>query len=175
MTWKPNSASGHRPINNRAFNGVGLPETGAFRRPRARPRAQACGRLIERGQIASPVTLKGMFDQDEGLREIGGAQYLVKLAAAVVTVINAEDYGREIRDCSRRELIESVRSSTTPSRDLDQPAPQQIESRNAVVQPRRGWRIGRRFRRFQSALGGSLEMIQAAYDGTVASRGSQPG
>ena len=47
---------------------------------------EACARLIDRGQIASPVTLKGMFDQDEALTEVGGAQYLVKLAASVVTV-----------------------------------------------------------------------------------------
>src|SRR3546814_4405280 len=64
---------------------------------------KACGRLIDRGQIATPVTLKGVFDQDEALKEVGGAAYLVRLAASVVTVINAEDYGREIRECFRSE------------------------------------------------------------------------
>src|SRR5574341_1000202 len=59
-----------------------------------------------RGEIANPVTLKNLFDQDGALAEIGGAQYLVQLAQAVVTVINAEDYGRAIHDLFlRRQLI----------------------------------------------------------------------
>jgi len=36
--------------------------------------------VIERGQIANPVTLKHHFDQDEALKESGGAQYLARLA-----------------------------------------------------------------------------------------------
>src|SRR5476651_2537446 len=56
----------------------------------------AIGKLIERGQIANPVTLKNLFDQDGALAEIGGAQYLTRLAEAAVTIINAEDYGRRI-------------------------------------------------------------------------------
>ena len=55
-------------------------------------------KLIERGQIANPVTLKYFFDQDEALAEVGGAQYLARLAGAAVTVINAEHYGRAIFD-----------------------------------------------------------------------------
>src|SRR5438309_3701960 len=66
----------------------------------------AISRLIERGQIANPVTLKNLFDQDSALTEIGGAQYLARLAASVVTIINAGDYGRTIHDLYlRRQLI----------------------------------------------------------------------
>ena len=67
---------------------------------------EACTRLIERGQLANPVTLKALFDQDGALAEIGGAQYLVKLSAAVVNIISAVDYGRTVFDLFlRRELI----------------------------------------------------------------------
>jgi replicative DNA helicase len=59
----------------------------------------AIGKLIEQGQIANPVTLKHVFDRDGALTEIGGAAYLARLAAAVVTIINAEDYGRTIHAC----------------------------------------------------------------------------
>src|SRR5512143_3841794 len=52
---------------------------------------EAIGKLIQRGQIANVLTLKNVFDQDEALAEIGGAQYLARLANAVVTIINAED------------------------------------------------------------------------------------
>ena len=67
---------------------------------------EACGRLIERGHIADPVTLKDWFDQDETLTQIGGAGYLIKLADAAVSPINAGDYGRLLHDLyQRRELI----------------------------------------------------------------------
>ena len=67
------------------------------------PRSASC---VERGQIANPVTLKNLFDQDGALAEIGGAQYLARLAEAAVTIINAEHYGRTIHDLHlRRELI----------------------------------------------------------------------
>ena len=67
---------------------------------------EACSRLIERGQIADPVTLKGWFDQDEGLSQAGGVGYLIKLADCAVTAINAGDYGRLLHDLyQRRELI----------------------------------------------------------------------
>lgn len=68
---------------------------------------EATGKRIDRGEQASPATLKGLFDQDEALAEVGGVQYLVKLAANVVTVINTADYGREIFNCwRRRQLID---------------------------------------------------------------------
>src|SRR3954468_409984 len=68
---------------------------------------EAIGKLVQRGQIANPVTLKNLFDQDGALTEIGGAQYLVDLAQSVVTVINADDYGHVIHDLYlRRQLVD---------------------------------------------------------------------
>lgn len=62
--------------------------------------------LIERGQNASPVTLKNYFDDDEDLKDVGGAMYLADLAANVVNVINAHDYARTIFELHiRRQLI----------------------------------------------------------------------
>ena len=62
--------------------------------------------LIERGQIANPTTLRAFFQNDEALAEIGGADYLGRLAGGAVTIINAEDYGRLIYDLAlRRSLI----------------------------------------------------------------------
>ncbi len=67
---------------------------------------EAIGKLIERGQQANAITLKSLFDQDEDLAEVGGAQYLSKLQSSTVTIINAADYGRTIYDLYlRRELI----------------------------------------------------------------------
>src|SRR2546423_12864522 len=90
----------------------------------------AIGKLIERGQIANPVTLKNLFDQDGALAEIGGAQYLARLAESAVTIINAEHYGRTIHDLHlRRELITIGQDVVTDAfqHDLDDPAVEQIE------------------------------------------------
>src|SRR5947207_9627905 len=90
----------------------------------------AISRLIERGQIANPVTLKNLFDQDGALQEIGGAQYLARLAESAVTIINAEHYGRTIHDLHlRRELITIGQDVVTDAfqHDLDDPAVEQIE------------------------------------------------
>jgi replicative DNA helicase len=62
--------------------------------------------LVERGQIASPVTVKTFFEKDEALKAVGGAQYLARLTVAAVTVLHAADYGRALYDLAlRRQLI----------------------------------------------------------------------
>lgn len=67
---------------------------------------QAISRLVERGQTASPVTLKSYFEKDEDLAPVGGAGYLADLASSAVMVINTEDYARQLYDLHlRRQLI----------------------------------------------------------------------
>jgi replicative DNA helicase len=90
----------------------------------------AIGKLIDRGQIADPLTLKNLFDQDGALAEIGGAVYLARLAASVVTIINAADYGRTIHDLHlRRQLITLGEDMVNDAfqHDLDRDATAQIE------------------------------------------------
>lgn len=94
-------------VNNRAYEKVAdflhgehfvLPEHGRI--------FDACARLIERGQLADPVTLKRYFDTDGGLLDIGGPAYLAELADSAVTVVNAGEYGRLVHDLFlRRRLI----------------------------------------------------------------------
>ena len=68
---------------------------------------QAVGDLIDKGNVADPVTLRAVFESDDGLQEIGGGEYLRQLAGAAVGIINAGQYGRLIFDMyQRRELIE---------------------------------------------------------------------
>ncbi len=67
---------------------------------------EAVSKLIERGQTASPVTLKGYFEKDEDLAPVGGAGYLAELASSAIMVINTEDYARTLYDLHlRRQLI----------------------------------------------------------------------
>ncbi len=94
-------------LNNRAYEQVSeFLRAEHFAEPVHGRIFAACGKLIDRGQMANPVTLKTYFEQDGGLADIGGPAYLAALANAVVSIINAVDYGKLIHDLHlRRELI----------------------------------------------------------------------
>jgi replicative DNA helicase len=91
---------------------------------------EAMMKLIDRGQIADPTTLRPYFEADNSLQDIGGAQYLAQLAASAINVINAREYGRIIYDMHlRRELIslgERVVNDAYDN-DIDLEATTQIE------------------------------------------------
>ncbi len=56
--------------------------------------------------LASPVTLKTYLKDHPGLQELGGANYLVKLASVAISAFAARDYAQLIYDLAiRRELI----------------------------------------------------------------------
>src|SRR5690348_9319557 len=127
----------------------------------------AIAKLMERGQLANPVTLKNLFDQDGALQEIGGAQYLARLAASVVTIINAEDYGRTIYDLHlRRQLITIGEDVVNEAfrHDLDRQAPQQIETaeKRLFDLAETGQAEGG-FRAFSAALGEAIAQAEAAF------------
>ena len=66
----------------------------------------ACQTLLERGRLADPITLKEYFANDGTLDDVGGQEYIFKLANASTTIINAGDYGKQIFDrYLRRQLI----------------------------------------------------------------------
>ncbi len=88
-------------------------------------------RLINRGQVADPITLKDIINQDENLIAAGGQGYLVDLAASVVSIISAADYGRLIYDLYlRRQLVDISHDVVQEVRnfELDQTASQHIEN-----------------------------------------------
>lgn len=63
-------------------------------------------KLVDRGEVADPVRLKPFFAEDPALKDVGGAAYLVRLAASAATIINAFDYGMTVFEmASRRSLI----------------------------------------------------------------------
>jgi replicative DNA helicase len=127
----------------------------------------AIAKLIERGQIADPVTLKGLFDQDGALAEIGGAQYLTRLAASMVTIINAEDYGRTVHDLHLRRQLINIGEDTVNdayAHDLERDARGQIESAEqklfdlAMTGQYEGG-----FQPFKTALKNAIDLADAAF------------
>ncbi|HEX9648881.1 MAG TPA: replicative DNA helicase [Alphaproteobacteria bacterium] len=123
--------------------------------------------LISRGQIANPVTLKAYFETDESLADIGGAQYLARLAGAAVSLINAEDYGRLVHDLSlRRGLIhiggEIVDTAFDPR--IEDSAAAQIEGAEAkLYELAETGREEGGFKPLSSALTEAILSAEAAY------------
>jgi replicative DNA helicase len=123
--------------------------------------------LINRGQIADPKTLRGLFENDPALANLGGAQYLVNLAASVITIINAEDYARLIHDLYlRRQLITLGEDVVIEAikHDLDQPATLQIEkTEQRLFELAKTGELDRGFVRLERALVTSLKMAEEAH------------
>jgi replicative DNA helicase len=124
-------------------------------------------KLIERGLLANPVTLKNLFDQDEALTEVGGAQYLARLSSSVVTIINAQDYGRTIYDLFlRRQLItigEDV-VNEAHQHDLDHGATSQIEAaEQRLFNLAESGQAEGGFKPFVTALGSAILQAEAAF------------
>jgi replicative DNA helicase len=127
----------------------------------------AIGKLVERGQVANPVTLKNLFDQDGALSEIGGAVYLARLAAAAVTIINSEDYGRTIHDLFlRRQLITLGEDVVNEAHrhDLDRGATQQIETaEKRLFELAESGQMEGGFQAFSASLATAIVMAEAAF------------
>lgn len=90
----------------------------------------AIAKITEKGQMASPITLKNYFENDKELEAIGGAQYLTDLAASVITGVKPEDFARIIyENYLKRQLIDIGEDVVAESYDhnLDVTAQDQIE------------------------------------------------
>jgi len=62
--------------------------------------------LNNKGMIANPITLKNYFENDSGLSEVGGVDYLVKLTRFSSSIKQAIDYAKIIHEMYvKRELI----------------------------------------------------------------------
>lgn len=126
-----------------------------------------CQKLVEGGHLASPVTLKAYLENDPMLKEAGGPPYLAQLAAAVATVVNAEDYGRQIHDMAlRRHLIDMGETLVNDAFDvrLDNTAMDQIEGAEQRLYDlaTKGQQEGG-FQDFRFALHTAVQMAEAAH------------
>ncbi len=135
---------------------------------------EVAGQRITKGQIASPITLKPVFENDEAFAPLGGAAYLLRLADAAISVFNVLDYGRQVYDMSvRRDLIqlgEDIADSAGNFLD-DADAAEQIglaESRLYSLAEKGRFEGG--FKTFARSVKTAVEHANAAYqrDGKLA-------
>ena len=66
---------------------------------------EALAKVIQRGQIGDPLTLKNYFESKDTLESIGGASYLAKLAEEAVLTSSAGEYGKIIHDLYKRRRL----------------------------------------------------------------------
>ncbi len=127
----------------------------------------AAAKLIERQQVANPVTLKNLFESDPALADVGGAKYLARLAASAVTIVNAADYGRTIFDLHlRRRLIDlaDTMRAEAESPNVDSTATLQIEvAEQHLFDLATTGEYEGGFRSFNDILTSAIEIAEAAY------------
>lgn len=71
-----------------------------------------CAARITKSHLVSPVTLKAEFETDEGLKDLGGPAYLVRMQAASVSAFAIREYAFVIIDMwTRRQLLQSARET----------------------------------------------------------------
>ena len=136
-------------------------------------------KLVERGQMANPVTLKHYFENDDALADIGGAQYLARLAGSTVTIINAEDYARTVHDLAlRRSLIALGEDVVNEAFDykIEVPATEQIEeAEQRLFNLAESGQSEGGFRPLAESLTGAITMMEGAYKGDSAVSGISTG
>lgn len=94
-------------VNNDVFDRVaGVLNESHFYDPVHARIYETAARRIQKNMLVSPVTLKAFFEDDDGLKELGGAAYLARLAGASISLFAAKDYAQMIYDLAiRRDLI----------------------------------------------------------------------
>jgi len=124
-------------------------------------------RRIAKNALASPVTLKPFLADDEGLKELGGTDYLARLAGATISIAAARDYAETIRDLAlRRDLVQIGEEIIARAATFDteaEPAEQITEAEQALYTlAERGNREGG-FIDFAKAATEAANMVNAAF------------
>ncbi|MFZ9198671.1 MAG: DnaB-like helicase N-terminal domain-containing protein, partial [Paracoccaceae bacterium] len=118
---------------------------------------------IQKNALASPVTLKPFFEDDEGLKELGGPSYLVRLAGAAISAFAARDYAQMIYDLAvRRELIALGREISAKAAKVDLASEPREQITEAEQQLYKLGEQGVAERGFQSFLKAAVEAVNVA-------------
>ena len=125
--------------------------------------------LISKGLLANPITLKNYFENNKGLKELGGQEYLVKITKFATTSIKqAIDYANIIHEMHvRRELIkisESVLSEASNNDEVNSSGEEMIQNaeKSLFDLAERG-HFNQSFLKFENALKQTIEMAKNAY------------
>ncbi len=122
---------------------------------------------IAKNNLASPVTLKAFMEDDEGLQELGGAAYLVRLAGAAVSAFAVRDYAQMIYDLAvRRDLIGLGRDISAKAARVDvasEPREQIVEAEQKLYKLAEQGQTEGGFQSFLKAVTDAVNVANAAY------------
>ncbi|MBX3595971.1 MAG: replicative DNA helicase [Rhizobiaceae bacterium] len=128
---------------------------------------EVAAELIRMGKMANPVTMKNFVPAEEKVGDMTVSQYLARLAAEAVTVINAADYGRAIYDlATRRALITVGEDMVNVAYDapVDMSPREQIETaERRLFELAETGRYDGGFESFTDAVKTAVDMANAAY------------
>ncbi|AYD00392.1 replicative DNA helicase [Neorhizobium sp. NCHU2750] len=129
---------------------------------------EVAGDIIRMGKTANPITLKTFLPADDKVGDLTVAQYLARLAANAVSIINAEDYGRAIYDLAlRRALITIGEDVVNIAYDapLDMPPQSQIEdTERRLFELAETGRYDGGFQSFNDAVALAIDMAGQAFE-----------
>ena len=124
--------------------------------------------LISKGLLANPITLKNHFENNEGLKELGGQEYLIKITKFSTSIKQAIDYANIVQEMHvRRELIkisETVLDEASSTTEVDTSGEEMIQNaeKSLFDLAERG-HFNQSFMKFESALKQTIEMAKSAY------------
>ncbi|MBU2982599.1 replicative DNA helicase [Lentibacter algarum] len=129
---------------------------------------------IAKNNLASPVTLKAFFEDDEGLKEAGGTGYLARLAGAAISAFAVRDYAQLIYDLAiRRDLIALGQEISSKAAKVDvssEPREQIVEAEQQLYKLAEQGQTESGFQSFLKAVTDAVNVANAAYqrDGGLA-------
>lgn len=162
-------------VNNDVFDRVAaIVQADHFYEPVHARIFEVAANRIQKNALASPVTLKAFFEDDEGLRELGGPAYLARLAGASVSLYAARDYAQLVYDLAiRRELIALGQEIAARAGRMEvdsEPREQIVEAEQALYQLGEQGKVDKGFQSFLRAATDAVMVANAAYlrDGGLA-------
>ena len=124
--------------------------------------------LISKGLLANPITLKNYFENNEGLKELGGQEYLIKITKFSTSTKQAIDYANIVQEMHlRRELIkisESVLHQASDSTEITSSGLEMIQdAEKSLFDLAERGHFNQSVMKFDSALRQTIEMAKSAY------------
>jgi len=129
---------------------------------------QTIENLINKGLLANPITLKNHFENNEGLKELGGQEYLIKITKFSTSIKQTIDYAKIVQEMHvRRELIkisESVSYEASNNSDVSSSGEEIIQNaeKSLFDLAERG-HFSQSFMKFENALKQTIDMAKSAY------------
>ena len=129
---------------------------------------EVIGKLISKGQIATPITLKSYFEVEKNLEDIGGSNYLVRLANSAVSLDYARNYTRIIFELAvRRGLYDlggKVQYDAIQSSIDVKPEDLIEEAEKGLYQISERGTNQNNIQTFQSSVEEAIELAKKAYE-----------